>query len=74
MGHGKKLSNTEIRRIIVLKSQNLTVSEISRIVEKSCKVIYNFLNDPANYGKKNTCGRPTTLSKREKGPLYVSPR
>lgn len=74
MGHGKKLSDTEIRRIIELKSQNLTVSKISNIAEKSCKVIYNFLNDLANYGKKNSYGRPSTLSKREKGPLYVSPR
>lgn len=74
MDRGKKLSETEIKRIIELRNKNLTVFKISRIIERSRKIIYNFLKDPANYRKNKSCERQSTLPQRKNRLLYVSPR
>lgn len=66
MGRGKRLSESEIARILELKKQNFTISKISKIVKRSRKVIYNLLKDPSNYGKKKSCGRPPVLSEQDK--------
>lgn len=66
MGRGNKLNESEIRKIIELKNQNLNVSQIAKIVNRSRKVVYNLLKDPENYGKKKSSGRPPTLSERNK--------
>ncbi|CAK9810850.1 Transposable element Tc3 transposase [Anthophora plagiata] len=66
MGRGKKLTTSEIKHILELKRQNLSVSKISKITSRSRKVVYNLLKDVENYGKKKSSGRPSSLSQRDK--------
>ena len=66
MGSGKRLNDIEKRQIKAFKDLNLSISDISRRVNRSRKVIRRYLNDPESYGTKTSTGRPQKLSEHEK--------
>ena len=46
MGRGKKLSACEVHTILKLKDEQYSVAQISKVINRSCKVIMNSLKDP----------------------------
>lgn len=66
MPHGKRLNNTEIDLINRFKKEKYNISQIARLINRSRKVIQNYLKDPENYRKKNCGGRPKAISDRAK--------
>lgn len=66
MGRGKKLSSAEIKVITKLHQENFKIAYIAEKLERSRKVISNFLKDPENYGKKSSPGRPRAVSERDR--------
>ena len=66
MGSGKRLNDIEKGQIKAFKDLNLSISDISRRVNRSRKVIRRYLNDPESYGTKTISVRPQKLSEREK--------
>ena len=63
MGSGKRLNDIENNAI---KDLNLSISDISRRVNRSRKIIRRYLNDPESYGTKTSPRRPQNLSEHEK--------
>ena len=51
MGSGKRLNDIEKGQIKAIKDVNLSISDISRRVNRSRKVLRRCLNDPESYGK-----------------------
>ena len=66
MGSGKRLNDIEKGQIKAFKDWNLLISDISRRINRSRKIIRRYLNDPESYGTKSSPGRPQKLSEREK--------
>lgn len=65
MGRSKKLSESEISTILALRKQKLSITQITKEVSRSRKIIYNLLKDISGYGKKKSTGRPAALSERD---------
>ena len=66
MGSGKRLNDIEKGQIKAIKDLNLSISDISRRVNRSRKVIRRYLNDPESCGTKTSPRRPQKLSEHEK--------
>ena len=66
MGSGKRLNDTENGQIKAFKDLNLSISDISRKVNRFRKVIRHYLNDSERYGTKTCPGRPQKLYGHEK--------
>ena len=66
MGSGKRLNDIEKGQIKASKDLNLSISDISRRINRSRKVIRRCLNGPESYATKTSPGRPQKLSEREK--------
>ena len=64
MDSGKRLNDIEKGKIRAFKDLNLSMSEISRRVNRSSKVISRYLNVPESYGTKRFPGRPQKLIER----------
>ena len=69
MGSGKRLNDTKNGQIKAFKDLNLSISDISRKVNRFRKVIRHYLNDSESYGTKTSPGRPQKLYGREKRVL-----
>lgn len=69
MPTGKKLTERERGIIIGLRQENVGINEIGRRLNRSSRVIRNFLNNPDGYGAKHAGGRPQKLSNRDKRRL-----
>lgn len=52
MDRGKQLDKNEIKQILLLRSQNQTITKIAKILNKSYHVVYNFLKNSKIYRKK----------------------
>ena len=63
---GTKLSVFEKGKLIAYKNSGLTGREIALKLNRSKTVIYNFLKNPGNYGKRKHPGRPSSVSSRDK--------
>ncbi|CAH2092976.1 unnamed protein product [Euphydryas editha] len=66
MPRGKHLNETEINIIKKLHSENYSMVKIAKIINRSHRVVRNFLKDPENYGKKKRTGRPKATTPRER--------
>lgn len=66
MGRGKQLDKSEIDRILLLRSQNQTITKIAKLLSRSRHVVYNFLKNPKIYGKKKSNGRPRVTTERDR--------
>ncbi|KAI1707245.1 tc3 transposase domain-containing protein [Ditylenchus destructor] len=70
MPRGTPLSPFERGQIAALKTEGKGINEISRMMERSSKVIRNYLKDPAGYGTHKTGGPKPKLTPRDKRALY----
>lgn len=61
MGRGKKLSESEIKTILNLKKENMSVAKIAKLLKRSRNAITVLLKDPENYGKKKVQEDPVLL-------------
>lgn len=66
MPSGKYLSEFEKGQITAFYEENLSISEIASRLNRSRKVVFNFLNLRENYGKNKSPGRPKVINEREK--------
>ena len=70
MGRGTQLTEIEIGKIIALNDENRSISYIAEKINRSRKVVGNFLADPDNYGKSKRPGRPKSLSERDSRLIF----
>lgn len=66
MPRGKRLSDVEKGKIEAFYEDGVGLREIGCRINRSLRVIQNFLNDKENYGKKKSTGRKSKLSERDK--------
>jgi transposase len=66
MPRGTKLTEFEKGRIEGLKLAKLSNREIAKNLNRSPKVVNNYLKSPSNYGKKRRPGRKPLLTPRDK--------
>ena len=66
MPSGKRLTEYERGQIDAKRDQGMNMSQIAADLSRSVNVIKHYLDDPANYGKKNAGGRPRKLSDADK--------
>ncbi|CAK9809220.1 Transposable element Tc3 transposase [Anthophora quadrimaculata] len=66
MGRGKQLDKSEIDQILLLRSQNKTITKIEKLLNRSRHVVYNFLKSPKIYGKRKSTGRPPATTERDR--------
>ena len=66
MGRGKRLNESEEKKILELKQQQSSVAKISKVIIRSCKVIHNFLKNVEDYGKRKV------LVGRYRYPIVIS--
>lgn len=66
MARGKRLSELERGKIIVLKEEGYSAGQIARIMNRSHTGIDNFLRLKDKYGTKKSTGRPQKLTNRQK--------
>lgn len=67
MGHGKPLTEAEKAKISTLKNYlKLSNRKIAREINRSEKVVRNFLKNRENYGQNYKTGRPSTVSDAQK--------
>lgn len=66
MGRGKKLTDSEMKTIMTLSKENVSISKIAKVIHRSRKVVMNYLKNPEKYGNTKRPGRPAALSAREK--------
>lgn len=64
MPRGKKLSDVEQGKILAFMEQGLGIRETARKIDRSHRVVQNFLNDKENYGQTKRTGRKRLLDKR----------
>lgn len=64
MARGKPLSEYEKGRMDTYKAEKLSIREISRRLKISLAIVQNYINNPAEYGKKKSNGRPKSLRDR----------
>lgn len=64
MGRNKSLNATEIAKIEAYRDQNLSNRAIAKKLNRSPKVINNYLKNPLLYGN-NYKGRASVLSNRK---------
>lgn len=73
MGHGKRLTEAEKAKISTLKDYlSMSNRKIAKEVNRSEKVIRNYLENRENYGKNKHTGRPSTISAAQKRLLIRS--
>jgi hypothetical protein len=74
MPHGKMLTEIERGQILGMARMDASVAEIAKAINRSRKVVSNFLSDTENYGKNHAGGRERSLSDRDKRQIirYVS--
>ena len=66
MPSGKQLTEREIGQIEALREEGRGFREIARRINRSDKVVRNYLKDPRRYGTtKNRAGRKKKLTQRE---------
>lgn len=70
MPSGAKLTDVEKGQIDVLWRRHETKSEIARTLGRSIKVVYNYLKDPAGYGKNRKPVEARKLSNNDKRQIY----
>ena len=66
MPRGNQLTEFEKGQIIILKGEGKNWSEIGRIINRTDKVCKAYFENPQNYGKNNSHGRPPLLKNRTK--------
>lgn len=66
MGRGSSLTEIEKGKILALKSQNMSSNNISLEINRSRHVVQNFLKKQENYGTAKSCGKPSSLTSRDK--------
>lgn len=71
MDQWKALNKSESNRLLILQSENYSISKIAKLLNRSHKVILNLLKDSKNYGKKKTIGQPGALIERQKRVLLL---
>lgn len=71
MPSGKYLSDAEKVQINFLKRQGLSNKRIAVEIERSAKVVNNYLNKGDNYGKRPATKGNTKLSKRQKNQFLA---
>lgn len=73
MPSGKRLNDVEKAKILALKDNtNIPVYKIAQKINRSEKVVRNFLKDRKNYGKKKSSGRRPTITSAQKRRLIRS--
>ena len=65
MAKGKFLTDFEKGQIFAHHQNGKGFREISRLINRSDKVIRNFLKNPDKYGQNKSSGRPEALTKRD---------
>jgi hypothetical protein len=65
MGRGTRLSQYERGQIDARVAAGDDVPTISKALNRSRKVVKNYIENPETYGQKNPGGRPRKLSKRD---------
>lgn len=65
MPRGKILTDLEKGQILAFKAENLSLREIARRLDRSLRVVQNFLKSPTDYGKIKRPGRKNKLSERD---------
>ncbi|PIC17508.1 hypothetical protein B9Z55_023726 [Caenorhabditis nigoni] len=66
MGRGKPLTDFEKGQITAKNAQGLSNRQIAQDLGKSLDVVNRFVKDPSHYGTKNSPGRPSLLTIRDK--------
>lgn len=66
MPRGRHLNESEINLIEKLYSENWSKAKIAKFINRSHRVVRNFLKDPENYGKRKRTGRPRATTARER--------
>ena len=66
MTRGKALDNTEKGKIMAFHEEGLSFRAIGRKLNRSDKVVRNFLRNPDAYGLAKSTGRRSTLTARQK--------
>lgn len=67
MDQWKALNKSESNRLLILQSENYSISKIAKLLNRSHKVILNLLKDSKNYGKKKRAFYwKLLISKKEK--------
>lgn len=62
MPRGKKLSVDEQKEILIKKGEGMSKYAIAKDLNRSLTVVTNFLNDPQDYGKMVSTGRPKVIT------------
>lgn len=65
MPRGTSLSDIEKGKILALKDENHRISAIARNIDRSRRVVSNFLKDSESYGTVKRAGRKRNLSERD---------
>lgn len=71
MPSGKYLTDIEKGQIIVLQGQGLSIRQIAKEINRSGKVVKNFLVKGENYGKKPATKGKTKTTQRQKNQLIA---
>lgn len=71
MPSGKYLTEVEKGQITVLRGQGLSIQQIADQINRSGKVVHNFLRKGDNYGKKAATKGNTKTSNRQKNQLLA---
>lgn len=70
MPRGSKLTEHERGQIDAFKLVGKTYDWIATKLGRSKKVVWSYLNDRENYGKKKSPGRPRKVSKRDERQIW----
>ena len=65
MGKNKRLNDFEKGQIWILTTSGKTITEISKTINRSRRVIKNYLDMSENYGLRNKGGRKPKLTSRD---------
>lgn len=65
MPRGKALSEQEKGKILALQEEGYGIREIGRRMDRSHRVVQNFLKSPLEYGSRKRSGRKKQLTERE---------
>uniref|UniRef100_A0A914E2I8 Transposase n=1 Tax=Acrobeloides nanus TaxID=290746 RepID=A0A914E2I8_9BILA len=70
MPSGFKLSEFEKGQITTHRANGAKLRDIARLVGRSLKVVWSYLQNPEEYGTAKHTGRPSKLSGRDKRRIY----
>ena len=69
MARGPWLNEVEKGQIDILHNEGRTISYIARTINRSYKVVQNYINLGDQYGRRTSPGRPKVVTERDESWL-----